>query len=100
MIRGLIGGSNTKVKRFIMYADGVAPFREVAESTAAPNAYTKLKEMDQDETCQIADAADLCLMLADGLSKRSDVERVTGSAKSASWSLVSIDFVFPRFAAS
>lgn len=82
--------SNTKVKRFMMYADGVAPFREVAEGTKAPNPYTKLRDLDQEDTCQIAEAADLCVMLADGLAKQGDVERVTGSATSAEWSDVSL----------
>lgn len=85
-----IAFSNTKVKRFMMYADGVAPFREIAEGSRKPNAYTALRELDQEETCQIAEAADLCLMLSDGLAQRNDVERVTGSAKTASWSDVSI----------
>src|SRR5271154_1528197 len=38
--------SNTKVKRFIAYAKGVSPFRTVEKETLAPNAYTRLKNLD------------------------------------------------------
>ncbi|CAL3962545.1 unnamed protein product [Diplocarpon coronariae] len=78
--------SNTKVKRFISYAEGVSPFVEVAKETPAPNAYTHLKDLDQENTCHIAQAADLCLMLTKGLDESRGVYKQLGDVSSASWS--------------
>lgn len=81
--------SNTKVKRFISYAEAVSPFREVAKETPAPNAYTHLKGLDQEATCHIAEAADLCIMLTKGLDQSKDVFKQPGKVSDASWSEVS-----------
>ncbi|KAI9054559.1 hypothetical protein LZ554_001714 [Drepanopeziza brunnea f. sp. 'monogermtubi'] len=78
--------SNTKVKRFISYAEGVSPFLAVAKETPAPNAYTHLKDLDQENTCQIAEAADLCLMLTKGLNESRGVHKQLGEVSGASWS--------------
>ncbi|TVY80438.1 hypothetical protein LSUE1_G006013, partial [Lachnellula suecica] len=77
--------SNTKVKRFVDYADGVEPFRAIAKETKAPNAYTHLKGLDQEDTCHIAQAADLCIMLTKGLDESKGVYKQPGSVSSASW---------------
>ncbi|KAG0645894.1 GDP-Man:Man(2) c(2)-PP-Dol alpha-1 [Hyphodiscus hymeniophilus] len=78
--------SNTKVKRFVMYAEGVSPFREIAEKTPAPNAYSHLKGLEQEGTCHIAQAADLCIMLTKGLDASKGVDKQIGSVSSAQWS--------------
>ncbi|KAG9229935.1 hypothetical protein BJ875DRAFT_386255 [Amylocarpus encephaloides] len=78
--------SNTKVKRFMMYADGVEPFKNVAEETARPNAYSQLQGLDQENTCHIAEVADLCIMLTEGLGKSKGVHKHSGNVSGASWS--------------
>ena len=78
--------SNTKVKRFVMYAEGVSPFREIAKETPTPNAYSHLKSLEQEDTCHIAQAADLCIMLTKGLDESKGVEKEIGSVSSAEWS--------------
>lgn len=87
--RGLTRRSNTKVKRFVDYAEGVEPFRDVAKETKAPNAYTHLKDLDQENTCYIAQAADLCIMLTKGLNEAKGVYKQLGSVSGASWTEVS-----------
>lgn len=81
--------SNTKVKRFVMYAEGISPFREIAEETPSPNAYSHLKGLEQENTCHIAQAADLCIMFTKGLSASKGVDKQLGSVSSAAWSDVS-----------
>lgn len=71
------------------YAEGVEPFRDVAKETKAPNAYTHLKGLDQENTCYIAQAADLCIMLTKGLNEAKGVYKQLGSVSSASWTKVS-----------
>ncbi|KAL2069675.1 hypothetical protein VTL71DRAFT_14354 [Oculimacula yallundae] len=78
--------SNTKVKRFATYADAVTPFLEIAKETRTPNAYTHLKSLDQEDTCYIAQAADLCLMLTEGLNESRGVHKQLGDVSDASWS--------------
>ncbi|PQE33166.1 pyridine nucleotide-disulfide oxidoreductase-domain-containing protein [Rutstroemia sp. NJR-2017a WRK4] len=78
--------SNTKVKFFTQYADAVKPFREIAEETPEPNAYSHMKGLDQEKTCHIAQAADLCLMLTKGFNKGKGVQKQLGRVSAASWS--------------
>ncbi|QDS74671.1 hypothetical protein FKW77_009459 [Venturia effusa] len=77
--------SNTKVKRFVMYAEGVEPFRRIAEKTPKPNAFSLLKNLIQEDTCHIAQAADLCTMLTRGLDEALGVEKQLGSVVAARW---------------
>ncbi|TVY41290.1 hypothetical protein LSUB1_G002225 [Lachnellula subtilissima] len=78
--------SNTKVKRFIDYAEGVQPFRDVVKEAEKPNAYTHLKGLDQEDTCHIAQAADMCIMLTKGLDLERGVAKQVGNVSKASWS--------------
>ncbi|KAF7861888.1 hypothetical protein EAF04_007770 [Stromatinia cepivora] len=79
--------SNTKVKFFSMFADALEPFQQITKNAAAPNAYSRLKDLDQEKTCHIAEAADLALMLAKGLTESKGVTRFNnGRVRSASWS--------------
>lgn len=75
-----------------MYAEGVEPFRTIAERAEKPNAFTHLKELDQEDTCHIAEAADLCIMLTKGLDESKGVDKQFGSVSSADWSDVSTSF--------
>ena len=84
--------SNTKVKRFISYAEAVSPFRDIAKETPAPNAYSHLKDLDQEATCRIAEAADLCIMLTKGLDQSKGVYKQPGKVFDAAWSEVSSFF--------
>ncbi|KAJ8063055.1 hypothetical protein OCU04_008298 [Sclerotinia nivalis] len=79
--------SNTKVKFFSMFADALEPFQQITKDSAPPNAYSRLKDLDQEKTCHIAEAADLGLMLGRGLSGFKGVTRFNnGRVRSASWS--------------
>ncbi|KAF4610383.1 hypothetical protein G7Y89_g15736 [Cudoniella acicularis] len=78
--------SNTKVKFFVGYAEGVAAFRDVAKEAPEPNPYTHLKGLKQEETCHIAEAADLCLMLTNGLNPPKGVYKQLGHLSVAGWS--------------
>jgi hypothetical protein len=70
--------SNTKVKRFMGYAEGVEAFRKIAETADPPNIYTSMKGMDQEKTCKLYKAANLCRFLAQGLSNIPSVDSVKG----------------------
>jgi alpha-1,3/alpha-1,6-mannosyltransferase len=72
------------------YADGVKAFRDVAKETPKPNAYNHLTDLDQEATCYIAEAADLCIMLTHGLDESKGVHKQLGKVTSASWSDVSV----------
>lgn len=74
-----------------MYAEGVQPFRDLIEQAPKPNAYTHLKSLDQEDTCHIAQAADLCIMFTKALDEKKGVHKQVGSVESASWSDVSIE---------
>jgi alpha-1,3/alpha-1,6-mannosyltransferase len=76
------------VKRFVDYAEGVQAFRDVLKEMGRPNAYTHLKGLDQEDTCHIAQAADLCVMLTKGLDEEKGVFKQFGSVSRASWSEV------------
>ncbi|KAH8684585.1 pyridine nucleotide-disulfide oxidoreductase-domain-containing protein [Tricladium varicosporioides] len=77
--------SNTKVKFFVGYAEGISTFKDVAKETPSPNAYTVLKSLNQEKTCHIAEAADLCLMLTSGLNQSRGVHKQQGKLTDASW---------------
>lgn len=49
-----------------------------------------LLSLDQEKTCHIAQAADLCLMLTEGLNESKAVFKHRGRVTDASWSNVSI----------
>jgi alpha-1,3/alpha-1,6-mannosyltransferase len=77
------------VKLFVAYADAVSSFREIVEKTPTPNAYSHLQSLEQEKTCHIAQAADLCIMLTKGLDKSQDVFKQRGRVSNASHSDVS-----------
>jgi hypothetical protein len=77
--------SNTKVNLFLQFADAVAPFRHILEKTPAPNAATVLQKLAQDKGCELGHAADLCLMLTEGIREHypSQVEQHRGEVEKA-----------------
>ncbi|RFU35157.1 hypothetical protein B7463_g1253, partial [Scytalidium lignicola] len=77
--------SNTTVKLFLEYAQGVKVFREIVEETPVPHAISRMKELDQEDTCQISRAADMCVMLTEGLNESKGVYKQLGHVSSASW---------------
>lgn len=78
--------SNTKVKFFTKYAEGVEVFRSIAKETPEPNAMSHLLSLNPEKTCHIAQAADLCLMLTDGLDEQKGVTKHQGRVTDATWS--------------
>ncbi|KUI71848.1 hypothetical protein VM1G_07830 [Cytospora mali] len=78
--------SNTKVKFFTKYAEGVEAFRTVAKETPEPNAMSHLLSLDPEKTCHIAQAADMCLMLTKGLDEGKGVFKQKGKVTDAAWS--------------
>jgi hypothetical protein len=79
--------SNTKVALFIDYATAVAPFRKIVSNTPSrsrweepsesdgvavsgkPDKLQTLRSLDPAKSCQLSHAADMLLMLTEGLSK-------------------------------
>ncbi|KAK7415699.1 hypothetical protein QQX98_005734 [Neonectria punicea] len=61
--------SNTRVDLFAKFATAVTPLQRVVDSTPAPNAFTALGQLQQDQGCSLSYAADLCLMLTEGLAR-------------------------------
>ncbi|KAL1311757.1 hypothetical protein AAFC00_001845 [Neodothiora populina] len=75
--------SNTKVKLFVDFAEATAPFRKVLEETPSPHAIDYIRKLPQDKGCELGYAADMCLMLTDGLRSTPGVESRQGRVSSA-----------------
>lgn len=93
--------SNTKVKLFIDFATAVAPFRKIVSGVPSRSRYEEpsesdgvsvsgkpdklqaLRSLDQDKGCQLSHAADMCLMLTEGLRKTPGVQSLKGKVGSA-----------------
>lgn len=102
--------SNTKVSLFHAYAQAVQPFRDLIKKSPIPNAFTMMAKLDENKTCSLHYAADMCRALIDGLADQVDQCRgiVTGADlaenSSAGWtvrirkqgSLQNIEVVAPR----
>lgn len=56
---------------------------------------SRLLNLDQEKTCHIAQAADLCLMLTKGLDETKGVFKHRGRVTDAQWSNVSCPGVPP-----
>lgn len=80
--------SNTKSKLFIDFAEAVAPFRKIIDDTPSPHAVDALRQLDQGKGCSLSNAADMLLMLTNGLMRTPGVEvrrgRVTAATVDAS----------------
>lgn len=71
------------------YAEEISPFRDIARRSPEPNAISHLKNLDQEKTCHIAEAADMCLMLTQELANLDGVSMQAGYVADAAWSKVS-----------
>lgn len=104
--------SNTKVALFIEYATAVAPFRKIVSNTPSrsrweepsesdsiavsgkPDKLQALRSLDPAKSCQLSYAADMLLMLTEGLSRtpgiiarRSQVTEATFDEASQKWTV-------------
>lgn len=81
--------SNTKVKLFMNFATGVEPFQNIASGEHAADTTGKedklrfMKDLDQEKGCRLSNAADLALVLTEGLKKTPGVEAEQGRVSSA-----------------
>ncbi|KAI0161212.1 hypothetical protein GGR57DRAFT_351029 [Xylariaceae sp. FL1272] len=75
--------SNTKVNLFVQFANEVSAFKTVLKTTPKPNAITALEELPQDKGCRLSHAADMCLMLTDGLAKDRRIQQEKSNVASA-----------------
>ncbi|KAJ2987435.1 hypothetical protein NUW58_g4508 [Xylaria curta] len=75
--------SNTKVSLFVQFANEASPFKAIVQATPKPNALTALEELPQDQGCRLSYAADMCLMLTDGLAVHPHVQSHKGKVTSA-----------------
>lgn len=66
------------------FAEATEPFRKVLKDTPSPHAVDKIRELPQDRGCDLGYAADMCLMLTQGLKKTPGVEARQGSVTAAS----------------
>ncbi|KAF1819150.1 uncharacterized protein K489DRAFT_390846 [Dissoconium aciculare CBS 342.82] len=93
--------SNTKVKLFVDFALATTPFRKIvsnlpsrdrwAEPSASdgealeqrPDQLQSLRDLNQESGCQLGNAADMCVMLTEGLRKTPGVESSQGVVQEA-----------------
>lgn len=78
--------SNTKAGLFVDYANALESFRNVTHDLRAPNALSKLEELPRDKGCSISHAADMCLMLTEGVRHMPGVDTTEGEVSGASFS--------------
>lgn len=92
--------SNTKVKLFIDFATAVAPFRKIvtrapsrsrwdepsasdSDHIGKPDRLNQLRVLDPNKGCNLSHAADMCLMLTEGLKKTPGVMAQQGRVTEA-----------------
>lgn len=93
--------SNTRVKTFIDYAMGVTPFRRIVSGQALQGRWDEpevmrdqngnvdgdklkiMRELDPEKGCRLSHAADMCLMLTEGLKNTAGVTAQTGKVAEA-----------------
>jgi hypothetical protein len=74
---------NTKTGLYLDAIHSSKIFNKIIDSTPKPNAMTRLKEVDRDETCMLGVAGDVVKMLIDGLLSIEGVEKCIGQVESA-----------------
>lgn len=76
--------SNTKVKLFLDFATGTAPFRDIvdapkaSEETSKSEALKMFDSLDPDKGCHLSHAADMLLILTEGLKQTVGVDARQG----------------------
>ncbi|CAK3787144.1 uncharacterized protein RCC_00706 [Lecanosticta acicola] len=94
--------SNTKVKLFIDFATAVTPFRKIVSGVPSrdrweepsasdgvavgnkPDRLQDLRQLDAEKGCRLSHAADMCLLLTEGLKKTPGVVAQQGRVAEAS----------------
>jgi hypothetical protein len=71
--------SNTKAGLFAQWATGTKAFSAIIDRAPKGNAFEKLKALDQDKTCQLADAIGVAKLLSDGLRSDSRVTSIVSA---------------------
>ncbi|KAI0006395.1 pyridine nucleotide-disulfide oxidoreductase-domain-containing protein [Xylariaceae sp. FL0662B] len=71
--------SNTKVSHFLSYAQGVEPFRKIAETTSKPNGISVLQDLPHGDTCSLQYAGNMLHTLSEGLLKHDRVASLKGT---------------------
>jgi hypothetical protein len=75
--------SNTKVSLILSYAQALRPFREIIESSPTPNAISVLEGLDQNTGCPLEYAADMFIMLNEGILQRDQIKGFVGTVVGA-----------------
>ncbi|KAF2103181.1 hypothetical protein NA57DRAFT_15349, partial [Rhizodiscina lignyota] len=93
--------SNTKAGLFVQWATGTKVFSEIIDRAPKGNAFERLKSVDQDKTCQLADAIDVAKLLSDGLRSDPRVTSITATVSHLAkqkdvWSLLHGDISADR----
>lgn len=74
------------MKLFVDFAEATGPFRKILDEIPSPHAIDAIRKLPQDRGCNLGYAADMCLMLTEGLMRTPGVEarqgRVTGATQS------------------
>lgn len=70
--------SNTKVSMFTEYGKALEPFRKIVDQEKGTNAFSTLEALPQDKGCSIAHAADLVLMLSNGVRQMPGLDTTKG----------------------
>lgn len=90
--------SNTKVDLFLQFANQLTPFKHVLDNATEPNAASVLRGLAQDKGCELGKAADLCLMLTQGLKTHfPQAAQHIGKATDASFDVVCVIIYFIFF---
>jgi len=75
--------SNTKTHLFVDFAQAVEPLKEIVHKTPSPNAIDTLRSLTPDKGCELSYAADMLLMLTEGLKKHPSVQPFQGRINAA-----------------
>ncbi|GAB7343201.1 hypothetical protein MBLNU457_1268t1 [Dothideomycetes sp. NU457] len=75
--------SNTKTHLFVDFAQAVEPLKEIVHKTPSPNAIDTLRSLSPDKGCELSYAADMLLMLTEGLKEHPSVEPFQGRLNAA-----------------
>jgi len=68
---------------FVDFAQAVEPLKQIVHETPSPNAIDTLRSLTPDKGCELSYAADMLLMLTDGLKKHPSVQPFQGRIDAA-----------------
>ncbi|KAK4127157.1 hypothetical protein N657DRAFT_641104 [Parathielavia appendiculata] len=64
---------------YLEYARAIQTFRDISAEAQQPNAVTKLRQLEREMTCSLNYAADMLMLMTDGLLKSPRIEPVMGT---------------------